>query len=59
MKTASKKKKDTYKERAEFLVKNFSDKDGKGSVTTNCECWPECQCVTYEPPSVTPTRTTP
>jgi len=50
-------------ERAKFLVENFSDKDGKGSVLTVCpeqKCYlPECQCVTYEPPSVTPTRTTP
>lgn len=53
-----KKEKDTYKERAEFLVNNFSDKDGKGSVLTVCpeqKCyWPECQCVTYEPPTTTP-----
>jgi len=45
-------------ERAKFLVENFSDKDGKGSVLTVCpeqKCyWPECQCATYEPPTTTP-----
>lgn len=44
------KKHDEIKDRAEYLVKNFSDKDGNGSVITTCpeqKChWPSCQCVT-------------
>ena len=57
------KKHDEIAERAKFLVENFSGRDGKGSVLTVCpekSCtWPECQCVTYEPPSITPITTTP
>ena len=53
------KKHDEIEERAKYLVSCFSDKDGKGSVLCICpekKCyWPECQCVTYEPPSTTPT----
>jgi len=48
------KKHDEIEERAKYLVSCFSDKDGKGSVLCICpekKCsWPECQCVTYEPP---------
>ncbi len=44
------KKHDEIAERAKYLVENFSDKDGTGSVYTVCpekKCyWPECQCVT-------------
>jgi len=44
------KKDDPIRDRAEYLVSCFSDKDGKGSVLTLCpekSCtWPECQCLT-------------
>lgn len=35
-------KKETYSNRARVLIDNFSDSAGKGSVYTNCSCWPAC-----------------
>lgn len=57
------KKHDEIAERAKYLVENFSNKNGTGSVYTVCpekKCyWPECQCVTYEPLKDTSTHTAP